>query len=363
MQYSYIPLPETFKRDSSVSWARRSSDPVLTRIDNLLSFYQRRRFATQIEDQLMALAALTDLFMATRYWVRLAANAQNHATLKPERLPAVQALHGAVVEALRQQVGCSDAAAVAQFVTDFKCRTLTDHGAFIDQMVGDTVDTATPPSAYYFNTLRRQATAVRFENGVAYRMSAKGTQRMVKLNSADFESPLMRANVMSMKGWAPFAMGEEGDLYMTRHFIGENDEGNVGHEKIYHSTYTGGGPLVAAGTMLVVDGLILGMRGDSGHYKPTDHNLTEALRVLATRGVKVQRIKVHDWNADNPRPPMRAMDFIASQRQNFIRQLGAKKQAALQRAQAPAVTTNNPATGVAAVHLAPVPEVAEYWNV
>jgi hypothetical protein len=201
---------------------------------------------------------------------------------------------------------------------------------------------------------------VRFKNGAAYRLGTRDGQkgRLVKLNSADFDSQMKRGVDFSLKGWAPFAMGEEGDLYMTRHFIDENDSGNDLHEKIYHSNYTGGGPLVAAGTLLVVDGLILGIRGDSGHYKPTDHNIAEALRVLATRGVKV-----HHWDTANPRPPTGAMAFIASQRQDFLRQIGSKKQAAQQRGHAPVAPAQIQVQSMAAVHLAPVQPAEIYSNV
>lgn len=332
MQYSYIPPTATFKRDSSVSMARRTADPVLARIDNLLDFYQARRFATEPEAQLYALAALTDLFMATRYWIRLAADPTHHSALKPERLPAVKALHGAVVARLGQEIGGDDQA-VAEFVRDFKCRSMTDHGKVIDDYEGPDTAPQTPVRAYYFKTARRAATAVRFRNGVAYRLGTHEGQkgRLVKLNSADFESRMQRGKLVSLPGWAPFAMGPEGDLYMTRHFIDENDEGNEYQEKIYHSNYTGGGPLIAAGTMLVVDGKILALRGDSGHYKPSDHNIAEALRVLATRGVDVPRIKIYDWREKNPRPTLGAMRFIREQRQEFFTEVADKKKAAIQR--------------------------------
>lgn len=364
MRYSYIPDPATFKRDSSVSLARRASDPVLTRVDNLLAFYQTLRFDTDTEKQLLALAVLTDLFMALRYWLRLAQTTPNHATLKVERQPAMQALLDAVVGRLSQELGVS-ADGVPGFVRDFKCRDMTDYGHFADNSVGDDLGTSAPARDFYFKTARRAATAVRFKNGVAYRMSTKSGEkgRLVKLNSADFESRMMRGGSASLKGWAPFAMGDEGDLYMTRHFIALDDADNTTHERIFHSTYTGGGPLVAAGTMLVVDGLILGIRGDSGHYRPTDHNIAEALRMLATRGVKIQRIKWHDWEPKNPRPTMGAMAFIASQRPGFYQQLRDKKQQALNRANPPAVQpVHHAPPPVAQVHLAPLQTAEVYQN-
>jgi hypothetical protein len=117
---------------------------VLSRIDSLLDFFQGLRVASETETQLLALAVLTDLFVATRYWTRLAGTANHHATLKAERLPAAAALHGAVVGRLGQEIG-GDAEAVQDFVRDFKCRTMSAHGQQIDTYEGPDIASMTPP--------------------------------------------------------------------------------------------------------------------------------------------------------------------------------------------------------------------------
>jgi hypothetical protein len=81
--------------------------------------------------------------------------------------------------------------------------------------------------------------------------------------------------------------------FMTKHRFGE-----PGIKNVFHSAYTNGGMVSAAGTMEVKAGVITGMRPDSGHYKPTDQNFVGALQALQMFGVRMERLHLFDFKGD-----------------------------------------------------------------
>jgi len=56
----------------------------------------------------------------------------------------------------------------------------------------------------------------------------------------------------------------------------------------YHSSFFGGGPVAAAGEILVTNGIVRGITGHSGHYRPSADFLAQALHELAKNGVNVR---------------------------------------------------------------------------
>ncbi len=65
------------------------------------------------------------------------------------------------------------------------------------------------------------------------------------------------------------------------------------HGLIHHSSLVSGGPLMAAGQMRVVDGVIQMIDLESGHYRFPAHYLEWVLGRLAVQGVAVDRISVN----------------------------------------------------------------------
>src|SRR2546426_388207 len=56
-----------------------------------------------------------------------------------------------------------------------------------------------------------------------------------------------------------------------------------------------GGPITPAGTMYAEHGIIKGIRPDSGHYKPLEHNIVAALLALQMFAVPMDGIEVQDY--------------------------------------------------------------------
>jgi hypothetical protein len=60
----------------------------------------------------------------------------------------------------------------------------------------------------------------------------------------------------------------------------------------YHSSYLAGDKVLCAGTILIRAGRILGIRNNSGHYKPTADHLVNVLEALKMHGVPLDIISV-----------------------------------------------------------------------
>src|SRR5579871_4311049 len=81
---------------------------------------------------------------------------------------------------------------------------------------------------------------------------------------------------------------------MTRH---DFDSKRVGGN-FFHSSYNGGNRVTMAGTIGIMKGQIIGIRSDSGHYKPGLHNMNAFLWALRMYQVDLRRIALFDHAGD-----------------------------------------------------------------
>ena len=101
--------------------------------------------------------------------------------------------------------------------------------------------------------------------------------------------------------WAQFVMSMSRDIYMGPHMNiprGSNCEGSVA---IAHSSWLAGTSVQCAGSMLVEEGVVKGIRNNSGHYKPSDNHLVSALELLRTVGVILSEVEVYDYTGKHQR--------------------------------------------------------------
>jgi hypothetical protein len=190
---------------------------------------------------------------------------------------------------LKEQFGCK-LTDVSQRVTEMVGRDLTEGGRKTDE----------ERNVLYYDKLLVKKFRLRFRSGRVYRYEDRSRLpvRLVPLDSELFEQKDAEVEVKGAKrlrGWGPFVMTVEREFYMSKHYMpGENDP----TQGIFHSAYSAAGAISFAGTMLVKNGQILGIRGDSGHYQPLLHNMTVALAALSMHSVPLQSIRVIDFNKD-----------------------------------------------------------------
>jgi hypothetical protein len=84
---------------------------------------------------------------------------------------------------------------------------------------------------------------------------------------------------------------------MAKHFLGTPH----GEKGIYHSYYLPGSAVMFAGSLLVVQGNLVGVCPNSGHYLPTENNTLALLQALAMYGVPLDNLGVfyHNGNFDS----------------------------------------------------------------
>lgn len=71
-------------------------------------------------------------------------------------------------------------------------------------------------------------------------------------------------------GWAIFVVSPTGQIYSASHILG----------KLHHSSFLGGRPVMAAGEMVVDDGVIRIITAKSGHYRPKPEDLQRMVNRL-----------------------------------------------------------------------------------
>jgi hypothetical protein len=279
--YSHVPSAAQFQKDSSVMLAVRSHDAIISHIDWLLGRYRAHEWKTDAKAKVI----LCDLFVTTNFWLKR--YYEKHPAMKRERHPAVSALFERVTIELRMVFGCTRAE-VGQRITEIFGRDLTPEGEQTDRAKG----------AHFYDCQALKTLRLRFRSGRVYHYEQnhrRGPMRLVPVNSAEFYEAVRAVGMVRRPDWAPFIMTLEREFYMSRHTL------NVpGAPNIFHSAYTGGGTVCAAGTMLIRSGQILGIRPDSGHYKPLENNIAVAITALGMHSVPLSAIEVVPWDDAPP---------------------------------------------------------------
>jgi hypothetical protein len=117
-----------------------------------------------------------------------------------------------------------------------------------------------------------------------------GSNLMQGVIPMPFETKDMFANGVG-KGHAIFVMSPDNKIYSSAHRIGQ----------FHHSSFLGGLPTAAAGTLEVNGGNLKTITAKTGHYASADINerklgLMQVLVVLKGRGVNLSGVKIKDYN-------------------------------------------------------------------
>lgn len=296
--YQGMPTVGQFQKDSSIAFAVRSKDIILQRLDWLIERYWFHD--TERDGRLLTHIVLSEIFLTANYWIK--SYHEQAPAMKKERYPAVLALFEAAVVELSERLKCTPPQVALQIKEIFG-RDVTTAGKNTDREF----------QPHYFTDQERALLRVRFKGGLAYHYGidaeTHGSLSLKPLDSAMFYFAIARQNSAGstsecFPGWAPFVMTQEREFYMSKHWLGD-----ATHENIFHSSYTAGGMLSAAGTLEVKNGVITGIRPDSGHYRPLEHHIVGALLALQMLGVRMETLNVFNFSQV---PLGTAREFVAS---------------------------------------------------
>jgi len=296
LSYTEVPSLDRWKRDSSVALAVRNRDIILSHIDLLIDDYQKAGSKISANGLI-----LCDLFLTTNFWVK-SLEAGNRLCEKG-RYQAMMALFTVVVTKLKKLFEVSSEVAVSNEMKDMFGVGMSKHGYQADSMFG----------AITFDKAQLAKFRIWFKHGLAYQIpwwTSSGSLKRVLAESKYGYADIARPNsgLAQFNDYSGFIMTIERELYMTKHdFDANKTSGNM-----FHSSYLGWTSRVAmAGTILIEDGRIRGIRTDSGHYQPGLHNLNAFLWALRMYGVPLDSIELFDYKGDSKGS---AATFLTSQK-------------------------------------------------
>jgi hypothetical protein len=240
-----------------------------------------------------------ELYFATNYWLRN--EKRSHmARMNSDRKPAIQALHNRVKIYLSKDFGCLVSTyTLNAALDDYFGRDMDEKKRIYDLVKGtdklNYIDDA--------NAAKRDKFRLRFRRGIlggyarAYRVpwmkAVDGKNpKPILANSADVgkQSAL---KFMLEGGWTFFVMSRERDIYMVPHSVMMKGGLYFKDAPVFHSSILAGGTVACAGTILIKKGIILGLRIDSGHYRPTNSHMVSVLEHLKTVDVDIRNIDIY----------------------------------------------------------------------
>jgi len=287
LMYAGMPTLHQFQKDSSITFAVRKQDMILTRIDDALAAYNK---ADREDNYQARRLMLVELFFTCNFWVK--GLNEGREPMRKERYPAVIALFEVVVRTLGLLLGKSNKAALARAVTEMFGRAASEHAVRIDEG---------REKAVYFSNLAREIYRIRFKGGLAYQyqwwMDMAPTQLVPAQSEYAYNKHVGRAGAKSFENWGAFVMTLERALYMAYHYNPDFDD--KCQKGVFHTVYTAGEPVLMAGTMKIDNGIIRGIRSDSGHYLPQSANMVGCLQALAMYAVNLNEIEVFEWGGES----------------------------------------------------------------
>lgn len=277
--YTSVPTLVQWQKDTAPSPAhakmgpQRAQDPILTRIDTIITQYHM----SHSDGQKWYL--INDLMFCTDYWLkRQGQGASRH--LDPARQPAVYALFAASADWLCKLFSCTINVLPRELEKAFG-RELGYHGQHIDSR---------PGVAQYLTRGEVNQYRLMFRDGKAHQFpwwEKKGKKIVLAESSRSpgtYNPKSGMTEAMFEKNYSGFVMSMGRDLYMAPHF------GCYGKDNFFHSSYLAGNAVMCAGSMLIENGVIKGIKTDSGHYRPTPEHLTNTLLALQMVGVELKGI-------------------------------------------------------------------------
>lgn len=168
--------------------------------------------------------------------------------------------------------------------------TMTKHGAMVDANVGSRGQLT------YLNDRRAMALAVTVVAGKLQIRDEAGnpkpldTTTMTRANGNECHSGRERNSTAGNLGVAGFAMTLNRTLFVHGGHQVCGREGNF--YSFYHSSYTGGEDVVCTGCLSAINGELVYVNNDSGHYKPTPQQILLVLDSLKALGVDMKNVRV-----------------------------------------------------------------------
>jgi len=289
LTYQTIPNFSTWKSDSKVNSirVRRKHDPILSRIDNIIQAIEHST------DNGEALYLRFELFFSTNFWLKSIKQQHAMAKMQPKREPAIRALFRCNAKALAASFECG-VQALPNVLEQHFGRALSAHGRTMDVN-----------SYHYFKQqAEREKFKLFYKGGVVYQLPWRDIQKGKNIKSVKpvrAESAVINMHTKSglrgvlKENWAFFVMSIGRELYMTPHHGISETGSSAGVVPKYHSSIMSGMPVACAGSISIKNGIVNGIRNDSGHYQPTNLHMLNVLQHLSMMGVSLNGITVYDY--------------------------------------------------------------------
>ncbi|MES9898092.1 MAG: hypothetical protein ABW148_03610 [Sedimenticola sp.] len=259
----------------------RREDKALLRIDRMVKSLNRR-----LADGARCYR-LAGLFFTTMWWVN---NHKYDPKMHLDRRRAILSLNLTVSRDLSRALGCGHNV-LATRLQELYGTGMSDHG----------VQTDAAENPEYMSAAERESYRVIFKGGRAYHFkydNSSSTPELVPHDTQNLISTEMDDNnrdgiifVMSMSH--QLYAGISGSGGVREPMMDEAQPHYLGMKKvIYHSCFLRGFSVLCAGTISFDNGIIVGIRNDSGHYQPRDTSMAKMLQHLKTIGVDISKITV-----------------------------------------------------------------------
>jgi hypothetical protein len=291
--YTSMPSFEKWMKDSSVTFAVRTKDIILTRIDELLAALHA---SLKQQERSMSILSICEIFMTSNAWIAalhrqtadLKAKGKSPAAPEKDRYPAMLALFGATVSELKKIFSVNSDVAVSNAMKEYFGRQMSVHGVFADEKLR---------LAKYFTRDERAIYRLHFKGGLAYQypwMSPDAPMKLRPAYSMFSTYGISRGHGFDgvSENYSGFVMTMDRDIYVATH-ASVGVKGSSGG--VFHSSYTAGERVVFAGTLMIHAGTISAIRTDSGHYMTQNANIMSLLMALKMYGVKIDGIALYDY--------------------------------------------------------------------
>jgi hypothetical protein len=270
-RFIVFPGLKVWKEASSTAFGTRSKDPILTRMDDLVSLLEG--FKDQSE------WLMCDLYFVTDYWLR---HQPTNPLMEAGRRSAVQGLFERTVQSLCAQFKCGINGLPRELQLAFGTE-ITAHGHTVDN-ISKAADKLGPQDL----ALRR----LWFKDGLAYQWDwwNQPNPQLAKRVLADSANSTFS---QFLPGWTGFAMTTSRDIYVTTHRYTANRKPE--ELNFYHTSYLGGAPVACCGSLLIERGVIAAVKTDSGHYKPHFAQVMNLVSALRMWNASTFRLRIYNF--------------------------------------------------------------------
>ncbi len=292
--YFQLPSLSQWHKDSWINGAYRRDDPILVRVDNIVDAINKT--ASEGESHYL----YGELYFATNHWLKSLQFSVN-PKMEKGRETAIRELCRLTIQKLAAAFKVPTQS-LPNALEKFYGKGMSEHGRHQDNAVIGT--------QHYMDRAQTNRFRVFFKQGLAYQFlyrsfnpdmqllnSAHWSQftadskKKVKLTETDPISHSQHSLLVSVLDvdWAYYVMSMSRDIYMGPHMNG------IGQVALVHSSWLAGTPVQASGSMLIEEGVVKGIRNNSGHYQPSDEHMLNVLELFRTVGVDLKQVSVHDY--------------------------------------------------------------------